>query len=376
MGSVLVLFIITSFLRAQPRGTAEAKITVDVNKPGHTISPTLFGIFFEDINLSADGGIYPELVRNRSFEDADTLQNWKFFSADNKSTASISTADVQARPPLPPLNPFNRKSICVKVTGSFKLENDGYWGMNIIQGQSYTFNIAARSTDDFNSPLKVRIISSEGKELALSEVKTFDNTWKYFSAKLTALGSDPKAHLEISGEGNGTLYLDMVSLMSDKTWKNHGLRVDLSEALDALHPKFMRFPGGSWVNGDDLAHMYRWKNTIGNFDERTPWWNIWGYNSTNSLGYNEYLQLAEYLGAEPLFCINPGISFGDVIPLDQMGQWIQDALDAIEYANGQLPEGSKSALRNIRPNECPCIRYPDSIKLCKKCITEVRIDEG
>jgi alpha-L-arabinofuranosidase len=331
-----VLLASMSVLQAQTGGTAEAKIVVEVDKPGSAISPDLFGIFFEDINLSADGGVYPELVRNGSFEDADSLQYWKFVSVGGKSIASICNADVQARPPILPLNPFNLKSLRVKVTGSFDLENDGYWGMNIIEGHRYTFSIAARSTDGFSSPLKVRIVNSEGKELASSEVKAFNDTWKYFSVTLTAIGSDPKAHMEILGDGNGTLYLDMVSLMPDNSWKNHGLRVDLSEALDALHPKFMRFPGGSWVNGGDLAHMYRWKNTIGNIDERTPLGNLWGYNSTNRLGYHEYLQLAEDLGAEPLFCINAGISFRDVIPMDQMGQWVQDALDAIEYANGPI----------------------------------------
>ncbi len=147
MVSVLILFIVNCFLQAQIPGETEAKITVEVNKPGHIISPTLFGIFFEDINLSADGGIYPELVRNRSFEDADTLQNWNLLSADNKSTASIITADVQSRPPVPPLNPFNRKSLCINANGPFKLENNGYWGMNIVQGNSYSFKLAVRSTD-------------------------------------------------------------------------------------------------------------------------------------------------------------------------------------------------------------------------------------
>lgn len=144
-GLALMLSAPTSLLLAQQRGTVEAKIIVEVNKPGHAISPTLFGIFFEDINLSADGGIYPELVRNRSFEDADTLQYWKFESADGMSTASIIAADVQARPPIPPLNPFNRKSLCVKANGAFKLENNGYWGMNIVQGKSYSLKLAARS---------------------------------------------------------------------------------------------------------------------------------------------------------------------------------------------------------------------------------------
>jgi alpha-L-arabinofuranosidase len=332
----VILFVLTSLLNAQQKGIAEAKITVEVNKPGHAISPTLFGIFFEDINLSADGGIYPELVRNRSFEDADNPQNWKFESVDGKSSASICIADVQARPPIPPLNPFNRKSLCVKADGSFKLENGGYWGMNIIKTNGYSLKLAARSEQGFDSPLKIRLVGSEGQELASGEINGFEDTWKYYSVNLNASAADPKAHLEISGQGSGTLYLDMVSLLPNKTWKNHGMRFDLSEALDALNPAFFRFPGGCWVEGDDFEHMNHWKNTIGNLDTRTPLWNIWGYNATHGLGYHEYLQLAEDLGAEPLFCINAGISHKEVVPMDQMRQWVQDALDAIEYANGSV----------------------------------------
>jgi alpha-L-arabinofuranosidase len=334
MNLALFAIIFSSFLLAQSKVETKAKITVDVNKPGHKIAPTLFGIFFEDINLSADGGIYPELVRNRSFEDSDTLQYWKFVSIGGNSAASICNADVQARLPVPPLNPFNRKSLLIKANGSFKLENDGYWGMNIVKGNSYNIKMAVRSTEGFNNPLQIRIVSSEGKELTSGEVKGFNNEWKYYQANLTASADDPKAHLEISGEGNGTLYLDMVSLMPTKTWKNKGMREDLAEALDALNPAFFRFPGGCWVEGDDFEHMNHWKNTIGNIDTRKPLWNIWGYNATHGLGYHEYLQLAEDLGAEPLFCINAGISHKQVVPMDQMGQWVQDALDAIEYANG------------------------------------------
>ncbi len=334
----LFILILTTAIQGQASSASKTKITVDVNNPGHKISPTLFGIFFEDINLSADGGIYPELVRNRSFEDADTLQNWKFISADGKSKASVSSANVQSRPAVPPLNAFNRKSFLVNAGGPFKLENEGFRGMNIVQGQSYSLKLAVRVTDNYNSPLKVRLISSTGSELASGELKGFDEKWQYYSSQLIASGNDPKAHLEISGEGSGKLYLDMVSLMPDKTWKNHGMRVDLSEAIDALHPKFLRFPGGCWVEGDDFEHMNHWKNTIGNIDTRTPLWNIWGYNATHGLGYHEYLQMSEDLGAEPLFCINVGMSHKEVTPMDQMGQWVQDALDAIEYANG--PETS------------------------------------
>jgi alpha-L-arabinofuranosidase len=331
---VFILFAFPSLFYAQTQEESEATITVGVNKHGHAISPTLFGIFFEDINLSADGGIYPELVRNRSFEDADTLQNWKFASADGKSIVSIITANVQATPPVPPLNPLNRQSLFINANGAFRLINSGYWGMNIVQGNTYTFKLAARSTEIFKAPLNIKLFASDGKEIASGKINDFDAQWKYYSLNLTATSSDPKAYLEISGEGSGSLYLDMISLLPDKTWKIHGMRVDLCEALNALHPKFFRFPGGCWVEGDDFAHMNHWKNTIGHIDTRTPLWNIWGYNATHGLGYHEYLQLTEDLGAEPLFCINAGMSHKEIVPLDQMGQWVQDALDAIEYANG------------------------------------------
>ena len=308
-----------------------AKITVDAAHPSHPIPQTLWGIFFEDINMSSDGGIYPELVRNRSFEDSDKLENWRFNNMGGVSEAEVITSDVHAQPP--PLNPFNRKSLRVKAEGAFTLENDGYWGMNIVSGDGYTFKTSARS-EDFTGKLTVKILSSAGEVLASGEISGFGKNWKYHTLDLTATGGDPKGKLEISGDGKGTLFLDMVSLLPKKTWKDHGLRVDLAESLDALHPKFLRFPGGCWVEGDDFAHMNHWKNTIGDIDSRTPLWNIWGYNATQSLGYYEYLQMAEDLGAEPLFCINVGMSHKETIPMDRMDQWVQDALDAIEFANG------------------------------------------
>jgi alpha-L-arabinofuranosidase len=126
----------------------------------------------------------------------------------------------------------------------------------------------------------------------------------------------------------------MVSLMPTKTWQNHGFRPDLAESIAALKPAFLRFPGGCWVEGDNMAHMYNWKKTIGNVDARTPLYNIWQYHATHGIGYHEYLQMAEDLGAEPLFCINAGMSHRENVPMDLMPLWVQDALDAIEYANG------------------------------------------
>ncbi len=314
-------------LAASPLPAAPATLTVEVDKPGAKVSPTLWGIFFEDINLSADGGIYPELVRNRSFEDSEKPEHWTLANpGDGKSEMAIDSNK--------PLNPMNRRSLRVRVNGAVSIGNDGYWGMSLVKGESYGVRLAARAADGFTGALTVLLESKSGHELAKGEITGLTGQWKYFMLDLTASDTDPKAKLSLAAAGSGTLWLDMVSVMPGKTWKDHGLRPDLCEMLAGLKPAFMRFPGGCWVEGDDMAHMYHWKNTIGDIACRQPLYNIWAYYATHGLGYHEYLQLAEDLGAEPLFCINVGMSHREIIPLDQMGPWVQDALDAIEYANG------------------------------------------
>jgi alpha-L-arabinofuranosidase len=324
LGGWLALSLLVSLATAQ---AAPATLTIDPSRPGHPIAPTLWGIFFEDINHSADGGVYPELVRNRSFEDADKPESWTLFHAEHDR--SEMAVDTSRR-----LNPFNRRSLRVKLDGSMWLENAGYWGMALVQGERYRVRLAARAADGFNGPLFVTLKAQDDRELAQGELRGIAEGWKEFTLDLTASETDPKARLSLAAAGQGTLWLDMVSVMPRKTWKDHGLRPDLCQMLDALKPAFVRFPGGCWVEGDDLAHMYHWKNTVGDVAHRQPLWNLWQYWATHGLGYHEYLQLSEDLGAEPLFCINVGMSHRENVPLDQMGPWIQDALDAIEYANG------------------------------------------
>ena len=331
----LLLVITLAVCPSSGLASAPAKVFVNAAKPGHQISRTLWGVFFEDINLSADGGIYPELVRNRSFEDADRPESWEFISADGKSAASVAKADPSSNPPLVPLKPNNARSLFIKADGAFALENRGYWGMNIVQGERYKLKLAARVADGFNAPLTVKLVSADGnKVLASAELKGFSGQWDYYSIDLVAGGTDPKAKLVISAEDKGALFLDMVSLMPNQTWKNHGLRTDLAESIQDLKPAFLRFPGGCWVEGETIERMYNWKKTIGDIDTRIPLWNIWNYYATHGLGYHEYLQFAEDLGAEPLFNINGGMSHKEVVPMALMKQWVQDALDAIEYANG------------------------------------------
>jgi alpha-L-arabinofuranosidase len=321
-----------------------AEITVNVDKPTHRVSPTLWGIFFEDINLSADGGVYPELVRNRSFDASDKPEYWEAVG-EHASQVELRIDASQ------PLNPLNRTGLRLRSPEPFTLENKGFWGMNVVEGRGYTLRLSTRAADGFQGPLTVALVGEKGNELASGTIRRLGGApggrrgrfggrgggWREHTLELTPSASDPKARLQISGEGGGgALFLDMVSLMPNDTWKNHGMRPDLCNMLDALQPSFFRFPGGCWVEGDDMAHMNKWKNTIGDVSQRTPLYNIWGYMATHGLGFHEYLQLSEDLGAEPLFCINVGMSHREVAPMEQMGQWVQDALDAIEYANGPV----------------------------------------
>jgi alpha-L-arabinofuranosidase len=324
----------TSFATA---GTAT--ITVQVDQPGHAVSPTLYGIFFEDINCSADGGIYAELVRNRSFEDSDKPEFW---SALQSGSARVEmTVDTSQ-----PISPKNPRSLKVTITNPAHsrtgVVNNGFWGMAITKGEVYELSLMARGGDGFTGPLAVSLESDDGVVYAQEAIPVLTDDWKPYKLSLTAKDTDPTARLVISTTQSGAFWLDMVSLFPGKTWKDrpNGLRPDLVEMLAALKPGFVRFPGGCWVEGESLATAYRWKQTVGDPSERRTQHNLWGYEATHGLGYHEYLQLCEDLGAAPLFVINCGMSHTEMrkqpANVDGVEEYVQDALDAIEYANGPV----------------------------------------
>ncbi len=317
-------------LRAAP-----AALTVAVNQPCHAISPLLYGIFFEDINCSADGGIYAEMVRNRNFEDSDKPEWWEAFG---NRTGGVELAVDSSRP----VSPKNPRSLRVKISnsggGRAGVANNGFWGMAVTRGETYRLSILARGGDGFTGPLLVSLEGSDGILYAQRTIPTLTSDWKRYRLSLKAGATDPKARLVITTARPGTFWLDMVSLFPGETWKNrpNGLRPDLAEMLAGLKPGFVRFPGGCWVEGDTMSQAYRWKQTIGDPSDRRTQYNLWQYHATHGLGYHEYLQMCEDLGAEPLFVINCGMSHKEVVPLNRMEEFVQDALDAIEYANGSV----------------------------------------
>jgi len=327
-----------------------AHIEIDAATQGTPISPILYGIFFEEINHAGDGGLYAELVRNRSFEDADTPQAWTLAS-DGARIAIDASA---------PLNPRNPRSLRWEVDGSAALVNEGYWGIAVQRGKRYRFSMYARCEAGFRGAITVSLQSADGQVYAKRTLRGFGKDWKRFATVLTANGTDPKARLVLTANGNGTLWLDMVSLMPVDTFKRrpNGLRADLAQMVAALKPSFVRFPGGCFVEGDCMHNALRWRDTLGDVAERPARWCVWGYTSTQGLGLHEYLLMCKDLGAEPMLIVNCGMACqyrnGDHIPLSELDEWIEDALAAIEYAIGP-PTSRWGALRakNGHPEPFP-----------------------
>ncbi len=319
---------------------AQVEITIDSDTPGVDISPMLYGIFYEDINHAADGGIYAELIRNRAFEDStdgdnSEIEAWKpYLSVNGNVALSLETKNL--------INDVQKHCLHVTTTNIGDTDagvmNEGFWGINAVKGRTYQLSlwIKVKKGSDFYAIIK----GQTGTHLygsAKLDVSTKSKSWQHISTTITTDSNDKDAIFAITSKGNSEFYLDVVSLFPP-TYKNHpnGLRSDLVEMLYELHPRFMRFPGGCFVEGMETSeNAFHWERTIGAIEERPGHENKnWGYRTTDGLGYHEYLQLAEDLHALPLYVCNIGIWHGGVTPLDELQPWVDECLGAIEYANG------------------------------------------
>ncbi|MFV0591583.1 MAG: alpha-L-arabinofuranosidase C-terminal domain-containing protein [Draconibacterium sp.] len=324
-----------------------AEITVDPFNI-KAISDMLIGVFFEDINYAADGGLYAELVQNRGFEytPADTKfrdQNWNSKRAwqftGNEQGFQIDT--------LSPVHPNQKHYAVLNIANVGEaLQNEGFDGIPIKAGENYNFMVFAKALDGAKGKLLVQLVDDSGQVLAESSTKQLGADWKKQEVVLSASASTEKAILQIVPQFTGKVALDMVSLFPQNTFKNHknGLRPDLAQAIADLHPRFVRFPGGCVSHGDGLDNIYRWKNTVGPLESRKPDRNIWNYHQSMGLGYFEYFQFCEDIGAEALPVIAAGVPCQNSstgghgqqggIPMCDMDQYVQDILDLIEWANG------------------------------------------
>ena len=311
-----------------------AEIVIQADRPSVAISPSLFGIFFEEINHAGDGGLYAELVRNRGFEEPIRTNGWQPTSSGT-ATGSF-TADTAM--PLNTNNPTSARVSFSSGTGTFGVANQGYWGMSFQAGETYALSLYARCASGFTGGLTARLENANGTQVyAQGTITGLNTNWQRFALELVPSTTDPTGRLAIVLSQPGTVWLDVVSLFPRRTFRNrpNGLRPDLAAMLTNLAPAFVRFPGGCFVEGDYLTNAFRWKKTVGDIADRPGHWNaVWNYFSSDGLGLHEYLQMCEDIGAEPLFVINCGMAHNEVVPLGQMDEYVQDALDAIEYANG------------------------------------------
>lgn len=312
----------------------DARLTIHVDRPGHAVSPSLYGLFFEEINRAGDGGLYAEMLPNRSFED-DGMKpaGWSVQPADG--SAGTTAIDASTDPATQ-----NRNSLRLNATGvtgekPLEIGTDGFQGLAVKAGESYKLSLNTRAKA-FGGKLTASIRRRDGSTLASATVPTPGDDWKASTLTLTPTDTAADARFVLSVDAPGTVWLDMVSLFPAKTWNDSGLRTDLASMLDALKPGFLRFPGGCWVEGDTMLDAYRWKTTLGPVENRRTAYNLWKYWSTNGLGYHEYLQLCENLKCAPLYVVNVGMSHKTTIPMNRMGEYVQDALDAVEYANGSV----------------------------------------
>lgn len=321
------------------------ELDLDIKKLGAPIQPTMYGLFFEDINFAADGGLYAELVKNRSFDFPQNLMGWDTFGK----------VEVLKENPLFPNNPtylkFSGSGHRDKYTG---IENEGFTGMGFKKDEKYRFSVWAKKASDVETQkLNIQLISEKNHILANQDLEITDNNWKLYEVEITPRATDKKGRLRVFLATQGTVFVEHVSLFPVDTWKGrkNGLRKDLAQALVDLNPGVFRFPGGCIVEGTDIETRYDWKKSVGQVENRPVNENRWHYTfkerffpdyfQSYGLGFYEYFLLSEDMGAEPLPIVNVGLACqyqNDCCeahqPVGDLHSYVQDALDLIEFANG------------------------------------------
>ena len=339
------LFFALIFLFGSNLINAQTTFKVKPDQIKANIQPTMWGVFFEDINMGADGGIYAELIKNRSFEFYKPLMGWAIGGKKSEGDVLVlNREDAQSS---------NPRFLRVKVDGAkqLTLTNDGFRGMGIKSGLRYDFSFLYRQAKP-EVKMLLELVNEKNEVIGKGEINPANgaNVWEKQSASFNASATAQKAKFRITFLGNGTIDLDMISLFPSDTWKGRpgGMRADMVQLLADMKPGFIRFPGGCIVEGHDLSTRYQWKKTIGKIEDRALIVNRWNtefahrptpdYYQTFGLGFFEYFQLSEDIGAEPLPILNCGMACqfntAEMVPLDQLDTYVQDALDLIEFANG------------------------------------------
>ena len=334
-----------------PAAPLEATLTIEPNKQ-HRISDKLMGIFFEDISRAADGGLCAELLQNGDFEynGEDHQHQWKAITAW-QGNVNVTTD-----------NGVSQNNPHYAIVGDTPIYNIGWDGIAAKRGMDYEVSFQARCLDGKKKQFTVALVNKEGLPMAQAKMKVEGDQWAEYQAQLCItdkykgeVDTDKDIRFAIFPKGEEKVGVDLVSLKPQDTYKGHGLRKDLAEAIADLKPRFVRFPGGCMLHGQGLDNIYHWKESVGPQKDRKPAYNIWGYHQSRQLGFYEYFQWCEDMGAEPLPVLAAGVPCQNSvansqgvagqqggIPMKDMPQYIQDVLDLVEWANGD-PATSKWA---------------------------------
>jgi alpha-L-arabinofuranosidase len=345
-----ILRVFLLFLSAQQLVAQKTNLEVDATYYLAEIAPTMYGIFFEDINFAADGGLYAELVKNRSFEFTLPKMGWLEPNSNRHTYNTESGIAVVVQQTNTESN-ANFLQVTVNNPKGYQLINEGFRGMGIKKSEVYDFSINIAKPQGITKVI-AELLDEDENIIGSTTILPDSKNWTTYEAFITASQTSEKAQLRLRFEGKGTIDLDMISLFPQNTWKNRkkGLRKDLVELIEGLNPGFLRFPGGCIVEGRTLARRYQWKKTIGPIENRSSLINRWNtefnhrltpdYFQSFGIGFFEYFQLSEDLGAEPLPILGCGMACqfntGELVPMDELGPYIQDALDLIEFANGTI----------------------------------------
>ncbi len=345
-----ILRVFLLFLSAQQLVAQKTNLEVDATNYLAEIAPTMYGIFFEDINFAADGGLYAELVKNRSFEFTLPKMGWLEPNSNRHTYNTESGIAVVVQQTNTESN-ANFLQVTVNNPKGYQLINEGFRGMGIKKSGVYDFSINIAKPQGITKVI-AELLDEDENIIGSTTILPDSKNWTTYEAFITASQTSEKAQLRLRFEGKGTIDLDMISLFPQNTWKNRkkGLRKDLVELIEGLNPGFLRFPGGCIVEGRTLARRYQWKKTIGPIENRSSLINRWNtefnhrltpdYFQSFGIGFFEYFQLSEDLGAEPLPILGCGMACqfntGELVPMDELGPYIQDALDLIEFANGTI----------------------------------------
>ncbi|AOC96524.1 Extracellular exo-alpha-L-arabinofuranosidase precursor [Flavobacterium anhuiense] len=324
-------------------------LEVDASKTITKIQPTMFGLFFEDINFAADGGLYAEMIKNRSFEFEKPLMGWE---QPKSNRSSMNKESGMALPINVAANNTNFCRVEINNDKGYALINEGFRGMGVKKDARYNLSFKAANHKGAIRKIIFQLIDKDQKVLGETSVVPKSDEWTNYTAQFAATETEAKAKLKITFEGTGTIDLDMISLFPEDTWKNrkNGLRKDLVQLLYDVKPGFLRFPGGCIVEGRTLSDRYQWKKSIGNVEDRKTMMNRWNvefnhkltpdYFQSFGLGFFEYFQLSEDIGAEPLPILSCGMACqyntGELASMDELDPYVKDALDLIEFANGAV----------------------------------------